>query len=193
MSFLKRGAWARGWDCCRECGGTQQRHGGHGLCKHCWERQYRRKHPQKRRLIICKRCGEEGRHQAFGLCGTCYYRFLRSRDLEGYRGMIRENQRRWRARHRQKDNERCRVRYAFISDPIGPVDEDKIYELNNNRCFYCGSKKKLELDHIIPFAKGGLHCEENLVVACRRCNASKKDRHLMEWIRTQPRSRVWLF
>jgi 5-methylcytosine-specific restriction endonuclease McrA len=35
------------------------------------------------------------------------------------------------------------------------------------------------LDHIVPLAAGGEHVPENLAVACRPCNASKKDRALL--------------
>lgn len=34
-------------------------------------------------------------------------------------------------------------------------------------------------------------CEDNLVVACRRCNGSKGARPLMEWLETQPYSQAW--
>lgn len=41
------------------------------------------------------------------------------------------------------------------------------------RCFYCGATDKLGLDHRIPMARGGPNTVENLVCACRSCNASK--------------------
>lgn len=45
-------------------------------------------------------------------------------------------------------------------------------------CFYCGRKSpeaELQIDHIIPRARGGTDAEENLVVACRECNIGKSD------------------
>lgn len=47
-----------------------------------------------------------------------------------------------------------------------------------NRCGYCQSSQKyvlglLEIEHIIPQAKGGSDDEENLWLACRMCNAFK--------------------
>ncbi|MBI3951498.1 MAG: HNH endonuclease [Acidobacteria bacterium] len=47
-----------------------------------------------------------------------------------------------------------------------------------NRCGYCRSPQKhilglLELDHIIPKARGGTGDEENLWLACRMCNSFK--------------------
>ena len=37
----------------------------------------------------------------------------------------------------------------------------------------------MTVDHIEPLAAGGKHVPENLVAACRSCNASKKERPLL--------------
>jgi 5-methylcytosine-specific restriction endonuclease McrA len=61
-------------------------------------------------------------------------------------------------------------------------------------CVYCGAKGTvtwfwlhhsqrisqwvyfdLQLDHVIPLALGGTHDPQNIVPACRSCNAAKKD------------------
>jgi hypothetical protein len=50
-------------------------------------------------------------------------------------------------------------------------------------CQYCGRKAPeviLEVDHIIPVAKGGDNSIENLVTACRECNGGKSDKKLSE-------------
>jgi 5-methylcytosine-specific restriction endonuclease McrA len=46
-------------------------------------------------------------------------------------------------------------------------------------CQYCGghfAAAGLELEHVMPRARGGLSTWENLVAACRACNARKADR-----------------
>jgi 5-methylcytosine-specific restriction endonuclease McrA len=46
-------------------------------------------------------------------------------------------------------------------------------------CQYCGEKfvsSELELEHVIPRARGGQSTWENLVAACRGCNVRKADR-----------------
>lgn len=48
-----------------------------------------------------------------------------------------------------------------------------------NQCAYCRQTfQRLEMDHLIPLSRGGRHIAENIVPACRRCNASKGDRLL---------------
>lgn len=54
----------------------------------------------------------------------------------------------------------------------------KIRQLAKNRCGYCLSQQEfvwdiLEIDHIIPLAKGGSDNEENLWLICSTCNSAK--------------------
>lgn len=51
----------------------------------------------------------------------------------------------------------------------------------NNRCGYCLSPQhlvmaRLEIEHIIPLAKGGTDEESNLWLACPICNSHKSDK-----------------
>jgi len=48
-------------------------------------------------------------------------------------------------------------------------------------CFYCGSRNSIQMDHVIPIARGGRHSIGNLVPACSSCNQSKKDKFLVFW------------
>ena len=48
-----------------------------------------------------------------------------------------------------------------------------IYKRDNNTCQYCGSTRKLTIDHVIPRCRGGGDSWENLVVACSTCNTKK--------------------
>jgi len=60
----------------------------------------------------------------------------------------------------------------------------------NNSCAYCGLtdkenmqkyEKALEQDHFIPIANNGEYTINNIIPACRGCNASKRDRDFFEW------------
>jgi 5-methylcytosine-specific restriction endonuclease McrA len=54
-----------------------------------------------------------------------------------------------------------------------------IYKRDNHTCQYCGSKKSLTIDHVIPRSRGGQDTWENMVVACSSCN-TKKGHTLLE-------------
>ena len=52
--------------------------------------------------------------------------------------------------------------------------KDLLYKFKFS-CIKCGCKdeKKLSVDHIIPFSKGGLDDFENLQILCKLCNSKK--------------------
>jgi hypothetical protein len=56
-----------------------------------------------------------------------------------------------------------------------------VLERDGNRCGKCGSFEKLEVDHVIPVAKGGLTLEENLQLLCATHNRSKGDRESVRY------------
>lgn len=49
----------------------------------------------------------------------------------------------------------------------------RIYKRDNYECVYCGSKKELTLDHVVPKSKGGGNEWTNLVTSCFKCNLKK--------------------
>lgn len=73
---------------------------------------------------------------------------------------------------RKKRLSECKV--YFISDK----DLDRLYR---DKCYNCGSTKNQSIDHRIPISRNGEHGIGNLMTLCRPCNASKKDRTIMEW------------
>lgn len=54
---------------------------------------------------------------------------------------------------------------------------DAVWIRDKGRCVYCGSTDNLQLDHIIPFSKGGATTVENLQLLCQKCNI-KKSNHI---------------
>lgn len=69
---------------------------------------------------------------------------------------------------------------------ISKPKRKRIFKKCNGKCAYCDKWLTLGtvdacVDHVIPIAKGGNNEDENLVMACRRCNSSKKDKLLSEW------------
>lgn len=63
---------------------------------------------------------------------------------------------------------------SYVSDKL----RQKIIKQARNRCGYCLGEQRyilvpLEIDHLLPTAKGGTDDEENLWLACPLCNAYK--------------------
>jgi hypothetical protein len=57
----------------------------------------------------------------------------------------------------------------------------KVFQRDGFTCQYCGGKVPsviLEVDHIIPKAKGGADDIDNLITSCFECNRGKRDRSL---------------
>ena len=67
------------------------------------------------------------------------------------------------------------------------VDLESIreYFLNTGplQCVYCGSDSPTRWDHLHAVSRGGDTVPGNLVPACSRCDDSKQDRDIDEWVR----------
>jgi hypothetical protein len=51
-----------------------------------------------------------------------------------------------------------------------------VWRRDGGKCARCGSREKLEYDHIVPVSKGGSNTERNIELLCERCNREKGDR-----------------
>jgi 5-methylcytosine-specific restriction endonuclease McrA len=54
-----------------------------------------------------------------------------------------------------------------------PIVRDRILNKYNHKCAKCESTDNLQIDHIIPLARGGRHDEDNFQVLCKTCNLKK--------------------
>jgi CRISPR/Cas system Type II protein with McrA/HNH and RuvC-like nuclease domain len=56
------------------------------------------------------------------------------------------------------------------------INRHRLYKRDGNQCTYCGNRKNLTIDHIIPKSKGGGNTWMNLITCCSSCNRIKGDR-----------------
>ena len=68
---------------------------------------------------------------------------------------------------------------------VTPAQHQEVLESTGGLCAYCGKKRRLTVDHIVPLAEGGAHDVDNLAPACLSCNSSKSAKPLDEWHRAR--------
>ena len=52
----------------------------------------------------------------------------------------------------------------------------EVWRRDGGKCTRCGSREKLEYDHIVPVSKGGGSTSRNIELLCEKCNRGKGDR-----------------
>jgi hypothetical protein len=60
-----------------------------------------------------------------------------------------------------------------------PIPEEVrmfVWRRDEGKCVRCGSRQRLEFDHIIPVAEGGSTSERNIELLCEVCNREKGKR-----------------
>lgn len=90
-----------------------------------------------------------------------------------------------------RDNDYLKRRARFIRNHVRKATGKKIdftashvgriYSIYDS-CLYCGSKKNLVIDHIVPISRGGETTFDNLALACSRCNDDKCGKLISEWL-----------
>jgi 5-methylcytosine-specific restriction endonuclease McrA len=66
----------------------------------------------------------------------------------------------------------------FVKVPFrarAALNRRAVFARDDHTCQYCGAPAE-NIDHVIPRSRGGTHVWENVVAACRPCNAQKEDR-----------------
>lgn len=59
----------------------------------------------------------------------------------------------------------------------------EVFSRDGSSCAYCETKSgPFDIDHVLPWSRGGTNDLLNLVVACASCNRSKSDRTPEEWL-----------
>jgi 5-methylcytosine-specific restriction endonuclease McrA len=69
--------------------------------------------------------------------------------------------------------------HHYVSVPRGThrrLSRRAVFARDQHRCQYCGSDRRLTVDHVVPRSKGGPHSWDNVVTSCAPCNTRKGDR-----------------
>lgn len=62
--------------------------------------------------------------------------------------------------HREKIPERVRI---------------EVWRRDDGKCAKCGSRERLEYDHIVPVSRGGSNTARNIELLCEKCNRAKSN------------------
>lgn len=72
------------------------------------------------------------------------------------------------------------VKIAFHKTRMKTPTRAFVYKRDDYECQYCGSKKNLTIDHVMPRSRGGEDTWENLVACCTSCNTKKGNKLLKD-------------
>lgn len=73
-------------------------------------------------------------------------------------------------------------RVAAADNDLTPAQWARLVELWG-ACAYCGGAGPFQKDCVLPISRGGRYTQENVVPACRSCNASKCNSEVTGWMR----------
>lgn len=78
-----------------------------------------------------------------------------------------------------KNSAKRKLRIGATSDGTADKFYDYVHNSNFLKCYYCNetlSYENVNVDHIIPLARGGSHIDSNLCIACDSCNSKKSSK-----------------
>lgn len=79
--------------------------------------------------------------------------------------------------HRQHQQKRRASKQSGSDGTVTTAFMVALY--SEESCYYCGKytpEKERTADHKNPIVRGGKHSKHNLVMSCRKCNSTKKDK-----------------
>ena len=159
-------------------------------CKECmreYKRNWSKNNPEKV-VEYSKNWSKNNPEKRKESANNWYYK---NRESENHKSKIRARKNKEKIAIRKKNwaknnpekiraqTERRRIRKLQNKEYL--ITEKEYKKLYSQPCVYCGSKKRITMDHVIPVSRGGTHGIGNLVSACLSCNSSKRDKTIMEW------------
>lgn len=164
-----------------EFGKGQRADGTNSYCRPCYN-AYKRRHYAKNREKEVARSHKWNQENRDRFNENARKSSLRPHRKPVRQAYIEKNKDKFRIYDLNKHHKR-RDSGERKSD-IRPEQWFSILEAIGHRCFYClRSGLKLCMDHFVPLSKGGRHCIENLVPACKHCNGSKWSNMPMDFMK----------
>jgi hypothetical protein len=111
--------------------------------------------------------------------------FLYQGGLYDVTGEMSDEQRALLVRKARQDEvekfERLQARFASHGSNVAEYQREgipesvriEVWRRDGGKCVKCGSRCKLEYDHIIPISKGGSNTARNIELLCEVCNRAK--------------------
>lgn len=97
----------------------------------------------------------------------------------------RESVRRWKEANpesvRAHENQK-RARQRQAEGRVTASEWESVLDWFDRCCAYCGARGDLEMEHVTPLSRGGAHSADNVVPACRACNAKKYNRGILSMV-----------
>lgn len=100
------------------------------------------------------------------------FRLLILEDYERMLNEVEKEERFWATLKQKHDNSDTAEKSS--SRPHIPESvRIEVWRRDGGKCTRCGSREKLEFDHIIPLSRGGSNTARNIELLCEKCNRSK--------------------
>jgi 5-methylcytosine-specific restriction endonuclease McrA len=118
---------------------------------------------------------DEGMRRQWWLFRDEFYWEDEGYDATAVKALIleREAQRERRVRRAVALMEQTESLSEAARQPIPDEVKAFVWNRDGGRCVRCGSRDRLEFDHVIPLALGGSNTARNLQILCEACNRTK--------------------
>ena len=131
--------------------------------------KYKTEHPYVTRRPYIRKHKDRDRARS-----KIYYKNNKDKISEQYKIYRKNNMDAMRAKKRKR-----RAIVSKVKEHYTKQDESFTLNLFCHKCFNCGSKEKLVIDHVYPLSKGYALSRNNACVLCNSCNCSKSN-HMPE-------------
>ena len=106
----------------------------------------------------------------------------RKENIEKYLKNIRK----WRTNNAEayriaQSNSEAKRNAVKKKNGVFKVTSKELARLKQQPCAFCSSTEGIQIDHVTPIAKGGVHGIGNLQPLCAKCNISKHDKYMIQF------------